>query len=381
MKCQVSVMVAVALVGLTSGCRKGTVESTSMEELEATACTSCPMDKGADDACGSCPEAKEKEAGGCGEGGVCDSVGGTCGPTPAGTNVVVTVEGESLTEARVSEIVSRMMAAQGIPPQMAGQFMAQLGPRLREQAVEQFIDQALVLKEAKTRDYTVTDAEIEAALDSFRARLPEGMTLEQAVAAQGLSMDQLREDARSAEYTRKLFDAETADVVAADEAAIAAFYSENPQHFVTKEEAHARHILIGCDAEEGEDARVAAKAKAEELRSALLEGADFAEVARENSTCPSAQRGGDLGSFGRGAMVPAFDEVAFTEPTNAISEVVETQFGYHVVQVLERSEARTNSLDTVREDIGNYLTMQARNEKFQSFAKSLREGADIVYAE
>jgi peptidyl-prolyl cis-trans isomerase C len=90
--------------------------------------------------------------------------------------------------------------------------------------------------------------------------------------------------------------------------------------------AKARHILV--DSNE----------KCEELKNQILGGSDFAEVAREHSSCPSSAQGGDLGEFGPGQMVKEFDEVVFSAEINTVQGPVQTQFGYHLLEVTERSD-------------------------------------------
>lgn len=90
--------------------------------------------------------------------------------------------------------------------------------------------------------------------------------------------------------------------------------------------ATARHILVSTEA------------KCNELKSAIEGGADFAQVARENSSCPSSRQGGDLGTFGPGQMVKEFDAVVFSAPLNEVQGPVKTQFGYHLLQVTSRQD-------------------------------------------
>jgi len=90
--------------------------------------------------------------------------------------------------------------------------------------------------------------------------------------------------------------------------------------------ASARHILVESEK------------LCQELKQQILEGTDFAEVAREHSTCPSGRRGGDLGSFGRGQMVREFDTVVFSAPLNTVQGPVRTQFGYHLIEVTSRQD-------------------------------------------
>lgn len=88
--------------------------------------------------------------------------------------------------------------------------------------------------------------------------------------------------------------------------------------------ATARHILV--DSQE----------KCLDLKQQILDGADFAEIARKHSTCPSGRQGGDLGSFSPGEMVKEFDQVVFSADLNAVQGPVKTQFGYHLVEVTSR---------------------------------------------
>ena len=90
--------------------------------------------------------------------------------------------------------------------------------------------------------------------------------------------------------------------------------------------ASARHILVDDES------------FCQELKQKIQDGTDFAEMAREHSTCPSGQRGGDLGTFGRGQMVQEFDTVVFSAPLNEVQGPVQTQFGYHLIEVTSRDD-------------------------------------------
>lgn len=90
-------------------------------------------------------------------------------------------------------------------------------------------------------------------------------------------------------------------------------------------QASARHILVDSEA------------KCQQLKAEIEGGRDFAEVARENSSCPSGKQGGDLGSFRPGQMVPEFDEVVFSGDLNKVHGPVKTQFGYHLLEITDRS--------------------------------------------
>ena len=159
--------------------------------------------------------------------------------------------------------------------------------------------------------------------------------------------------------------------------AIKAYYDENTERFERPERVAARHILIAFDDDDTDETKAAKKERAMELKAKLAEGADFAELAMENSDCPSKERGGDLGMFPRGRMVPAFEEAAFAQPVGEVGDVVETRFGYHIIEVTERSDADMAELDEVSEGIASMLKAQAYQEKLQDYIEGLKEAADI----
>lgn len=90
--------------------------------------------------------------------------------------------------------------------------------------------------------------------------------------------------------------------------------------------ASARHILVSS------------QEKCEELKKQILTGGDFADIAKQHSTCPSGRKGGDLGQFGPGQMVKEFDQVVFSAPVNTVQGPVKTQFGYHLLEVTSRQD-------------------------------------------
>jgi peptidyl-prolyl cis-trans isomerase C len=124
-------------------------------------------------------------------------------------------------------------------------------------------------------------------------------------------------------------------------------YVAKPERFALPDQVHARHILLAVAKDGGDDAQV--KAKAEELVAQLRKGADFAKLAGEQSADKgSAARGGDLGFFTRGKMVPEFEKAAFAlEKKGDLSAPVKTQFGYHIIELIERQKAGTAPLEEV----------------------------------
>ena len=121
------------------------------------------------------------------------------------------------------------------------------------------------------------------------------------------------------------------------------------------------------------------KVKIDALRKRLLSGADFAMLARESSDCPSKDKGGDPGMFPRGQMVKPFEDTAFSQRVNAIGPVVETQFGYHIIQVLEHTQARAKTLENVRPEIIKSLQAANKQKATKQYIDHLISKATIVY--
>ncbi len=138
-------------------------------------------------------------------------------------------------------------------------------------------------------------------------------------------------------------------------------YEEAKDAYTVDEQITASHILLKTEQE------------ARDVIAELKQGKDFAEVAKARSIGPSAPRGGSLGTFGRGRMVPAFEAAAFALKVGDISEPVQTQFGYHVITVTERTPAHTKPLEEVREEIRNELISQY----IETLLTDLRRQADV----
>lgn len=164
----------------------------------------------------------------------------------------------------------------------------------------------------------------------------------------------------------------------ADEAACQAYYDANPQYFKQGESAVASHILFPMG--QGDElAASLAKAKAQGvLEQVQANPAAFASLAAEHSTCPSGKQGGDLGQFGRGQMVPEFEQAVFsTEAGQITPHLVQTQFGYHIIQVKERQEGGQLAFADVFPRLQQYLNEMAGRQAMHEYLSGLVQAADI----
>jgi peptidyl-prolyl cis-trans isomerase D len=139
---------------------------------------------------------------------------------------------------------------------------------------------------------------------------------------------------------------------------IKAYYDENVDDFVIQEQVRARHILIKVSPDADDKKVEETRTKAEQIRARAKKGEDFASLAEKHSEGPTAKKGGDLGYFPRGSMVKEFEDAAFSLKPGDVSEVVRTQFGFHVIKVEDMKQERPQTLDEVRKSIDSTLSDQ-----------------------
>ena len=139
------------------------------------------------------------------------------------------------------------------------------------------------------------------------------------------------------------------------------YFQEHPEEFAGEETVSARHILVESE-EKAKD--ILAKIQAGEVT--------FEDAAKAFSTCPSAQHGGDLGEFGRGQMVPEFDSACFSMSEGEVRGPVKTQFGYHLIKLEKKNEAKPVTFEKVREDLTQKLLADAQQKAYQSKMNQLR---------
>jgi len=266
-----------------------------------------------------------------------------------------------------------------VPPEQ----LIQLQPMLRQQAVESLINQNLLLKEALRQEIAPSEEDVDSQVEEISAQFPSPADFEAQLGMSGMTMDVLRDNIRQQLKIQKLVEAQMPEDLEATDEEIEAFYSENTAQFEQPEQVEASHILIQVSPAASEEDKAAKLQEIEDLRDRIEKGADFAETARESSQDhETKERGGSLGYLGRGQKIPAFEEfeeVAFALESGDLSEVVETQFGYHLIKVTGKRAAGTVPLEEVSEQIGMFLNSQKQGEVIGAYLRKIRQGADIQY--
>jgi peptidyl-prolyl cis-trans isomerase C len=258
--------------------------------------------------------------------------------------------------------------------------MVQEDPRAKEvlrQVLDNLIERELLLQQAKSLKMAVTPQQVDAQVQQLMQRFPSQEAFEQALTAQDFTLDGVKKDVERQLLRQQLVKKEILDKVNVNARDVQHFYDKNQAKYVEVEEVRARHILFRVPQEVSPEDDAILKGKADDALKRANKGEDFAALATELSDDGSKEAGGDLGFFPRGRMVAAFEEAAFALQPGQTSEVVRTQFGYHIIKVEERKAGRSLLFDEAKAQVKEDLTREQTYERYQQYVAGLRDKATV----
>jgi len=299
-------------------------------------------------------------------------------PLALATNdVVVTVDGEKITHGEIMQGVQMnlMQMSKRVPPQKLSQMYGQI----YQNVTDTLVANILLTKAAEKSSLAVSDVELTKEISLIESNAPAGTSLKDALAENKIDYTEWREDLRKQMLVRKLVDEKTAKIAEATAAEIASFYEENADSFKVPESVTASHILLAFTPEDTDATKAQKKKDIEKIRADILAGGDFATIAAEKSDCPSKKQGGSLGTFSRGQMVPEFETAAFSQEIGKIGDVVETQFGYHLIKTTKHEQAGIRPLAEVKDQLKDYLTGKKKQETLLAYIEELKAKSNVVF--
>ena len=290
-------------------------------------------------------------------------------PVPEAIPVVVArVNGEDVAKADFDRLLKQMemQAGQAVPQNRRDE--------IYRAVLDQLVTYTALVQETRTRGVKVTEAEAKEASDAkiaeLRKQMPDEAAFKKALAERNMTVERLRSDIRKDLAINKMMQAELATAPAVTDADVKDFYDKNPDEFTG---VRASHILIKPDGSDEASKKKARTAIDDVLKQAKA-GTDFGELAKKHSSDGSAQQGGDLGFFTKGRMVPEFSNAAFKLQPGQVSDVVETQFGYHIIKVTERKDV---PITEASEKIRAFLANKKRDDQQQAFVAAVKNKAKI----
>lgn len=294
-------------------------------------------------------------------------------PVPAQLpDVVAHVNGENVTKLDFERAIAAIEARNGgpVPTEQRDQIFRSV--------LDQVIAYRLLVQESRARKLSADEADIEAQLTQIQGQFPSEDAFKQMLTSRKTTLEQMRSDLRQDLIVQKMIENEVAPKSAVTPAQVTDFYTKNPDQFKQPERVRASHILIMVAKDADAAAKTQARTKAADILKDVKAGKDFAALAKQHSQDPgSAQNGGDLGFFQPGQMVGPFNDVAFTLAPGDISDLVETEFGFHIIKVAEKQTPRTVPLEEVRQRLEQYLERQNRQQQTDAFVNGLKTKGKI----
>jgi parvulin-like peptidyl-prolyl isomerase len=236
---------------------------------------------------------------------------------------------------------------------------------IKNSVTDQLVNSTLLHQYAEDQDISISTSEVDDEIGKIRDNFDSETKFNEALKRSSLTINQLKDSLSSQLMINKALEQEYEKIEITEEE-ISQYYEENEDSFFQPEKIKARHILVES------------KEEAESILNQLNDGiVDFDKLARENSICPSSEQGGDLGYFTRGQMVKEFEDAAFSLEVGETSEIVQTEFGYHIIICDDIQEEHKPTFEEVKGNIENILTSRKQNEAVESLVTQLREEAHI----
>ncbi len=274
--------------------------------------------------------------------------------------VEVTVGGDPIYEKEVldrwEEIKINHFSNENITEEQLDQLSEQYYPMI----VESIINQKIEKIAASRREIIVNSEEIEQRYSEIIQFTPD---FEQFLKQEDITEKEIKNEIENQIISQKIYESVTSEIESADEQEIRQYYENNIDRFIEGGEIRASHILKQIEPEDGPEQRDAKQRELKEILEKARAGEDFSSLAKEYSEGPSGPDGGNLGYFSRGQMVPQFEAAAFSLEKGQISDIVETQFGYHIIKLMDKKEAVQQNFLTVKDEVEQMLLEQKKEEK------------------
>lgn len=263
----------------------------------------------------------------------------------AGNNsYVASVNGEKISEDELQEAL-----------------MAQYG----SEAVDALVMEKILEMEIEKEGIEVSQAEIDEEMKTYAEYYGGEEALQEVAETSGIDLSEVEEDLETYLATNKLLEKR----IEITEEEMKTYFEENKDQFAQAEQVQASHILV-------ED-----EATANEVAKKLAAGGDFAELAKEYSIDEgSSKEGGEVGYFGKGAMVPEFEEAAFSMEKGEISDPVKSEYGFHIIKVTDKKEAKEANYEESKEEIKSALMESKVQEEYMVWLQEKQEEYDVEYA-
>lgn len=285
-----------------------------------------------------------------------------------------TVNGVAITKDAVDQEFSQFQRRMQQQGQEIGQDQT---VDLKHRILENLIARELLFQDSKKQGIKISPASVTEKVGQLEKQFPSKAEFDAAMAKMNLTEAQIKQQFSQGMAIESLVETKIAPKVTVSDKETKAFYDGHPEFFHQPEEIKASHILIKVAENADAATKAAARKKIESAKARIDKGEDFAKVASEVSEGPSKLKGGDLGYFHKGQMVPAFEKAAFALKVGQVSDVVESPFGFHLIKVFDKKPATTLAYDTVKDKISEHLKQEKVRDAVSQYVEQLKKKAKI----
>jgi len=248
---------------------------------------------------------------------------------------------------------------------------------VKKQILENLIEAEMLYQQSQKEGVKIDDRAINEQIETIKKRFPDEATYKKALEGMEISEKEIRSQIQRGLAINQLLDTNVRQKITVTAEESNKFYNNNPNLFKQPEQVKASHILIKVAPDAQEAKKKQARKKIETIQKKVRQGEDFGSLAKANSEGPTAQRSGDLGYFSRGQMVKPFEDAAFALNIGEVSEIVETQFGYHLIKVTDKKPARTIPYKEVQPMLDKHLKNEKEKTEIQGYIENLKKSATI----
>jgi peptidyl-prolyl cis-trans isomerase C len=294
----------------------------------------------------------------------------------ASNGKIASVNGVAIAQAQYDRAMAPVL--QQVASLAKGAVTDEQMAQVKSRIIENLIATELLYQESQKSGVTVNDKEINATYDEQKAQYKTDAEFQKAMTDAKYNEATFKTQIKLGLTIQRYIDQKFAQNTTISDDDIKKFYDENTSQFQQPAQIKASHIMIMVDATADQEKKDAAKKKLETVLQRLKAGEDFAAVAKEVSEDPyTKDKGGELGYFSKGEMVQSFEDAAFALKPGEISNIVETDYGYHIIKMTDKKDAKTVSLDESKESIKTNLKSTKVNSDVNKYVTELRDKAKV----
>jgi parvulin-like peptidyl-prolyl isomerase len=303
-----------------------------------------------------------------------------CSIVPAIANeldaVVVTVNGVKLSVAELSQEMQKLVPMEA---SFHGGMSSEKLKSIQAKALDTLVEREMQYQDGLARGMTPDKESVEAEYNRVVERFKGRKEFDKALKSTGFTEKTLRRFISRDVLAEKVRKVEVDDKVRVTDAVVLEYYEKNKSRYMKPEEYRASSILVKVNPAATTEERVKLRARADALLIKIKDGADFGQVAYDNSDDMSRIKGGDMGYFHTGRTVPEFEAAVKKLKVGEVSGIVESMYGFHIIKLTDKKEPRQLPYDEVKDKIRAQLVEKEKKRLFDAWMGDLRSKATIVY--